>query len=176
MATFEGQVEFKGKPLTLEGNLVERGMRAPNFRLKRGLQEEIEFDDFRGDKVFLLTSAMSVDTSTCGNQLIEYDGRAAELSNAGVEVWYISRDLPFALERFAKENGIENVNFLSDYQYREFGDRFGLTIGDFDLLARANFVVDRNGQVVYKEIVPEASEEPDYNAAINAAQNAARTE
>lgn len=173
MATFEGVVEFQGNPLTLEGNLVETNKKAPNFRVKRGLQEIVEFDDRRGDKVFLLSSALSADTSVCESQLKRLDELAGELNNADVEIWYITRDLPFALERVVKEHGIERVNTLSDYQFREYGDNFGLTIREFDLLARADIVVDKNGNVVFKEVVSEATNEPDYNAAINAAKSAA---
>ena len=173
MARFEGVVEFQGNPVTLEGNLVEPNKKAPNFRLKRDVQTTVEFDDRRGDKVFILTSALSVDTSVCENQLKRFDELAGEIGNADVEIWYITRDLPFALARAAKENGIERINFLSDYQFREFGDNFGLTIRDFDLLARATVVVDKEGNVVYKEVVSEATNEPDYNAAINAAKSAA---
>lgn len=172
MATFEGEVTFQGNPLTLEGNLVEPNSKAPNFRVKRSVQDTVEFDENKGNKVFLLTSALSVDTNVCAHQLEKFNEMAGQL-NGNVEVWYITRDLPFALERFAKEKHIENVNFVSDYQFREFGDNFGLTIRDFDLLARSAIVVDKNGNVVYKEVVSEATNEPDYNAAINAAKSAA---
>ncbi len=176
MATFEGVVHFQGNPLTLEGNLVEPNKRAPNFRVKRSIQETVEFDDRRGDKVFLLTSALSIDTNVCATQLQEFDERAKSLNDANIEIWYITRDLPFALQRFADQHDIQRVNFLSDYQFREFGDNYGLTIAEFDLLARAALVVDRRGNVVYKEIVSEATNEPDYNAVINAAKSASQNQ
>ncbi|QDG52677.1 thiol peroxidase [Persicimonas caeni] len=172
MATFEGAVTFQGNPVTLEGNLVEPNNKAPNFRVKRNVQDTVEFDENKGNKVFLLTSALSVDTDVCAHQLEKFNEMADNI-DGNVEIWYITRDLPFALERFAKEKGIDKVNFMSDYQFREFGDSFGLTIRDFDLLARSAIVVDKDGNVVYKEVVSEATNEPDYNAAVNAAKSAA---
>lgn len=172
MATFEGAITYNGSPLTLEGNLVEPNTKAPNFRVKRSVQDTVEFNQTKGNKVVLLTSAMSVDTDVCAHQLEKFNELAGNL-NGNVEVWFITRDLPFALERFAKEKHIDHVNFVSDYQFREFGDNFGLTIRDFDLLARSAMVVDKHGNVVYKEVVSEATHEPDYNAAINAAKSAA---
>lgn len=174
MATFEGEVEFQGNPLTLEGNRVDRGMDAPNFRVNRDLQEIVEFDEVKGDKVYILTSALSVDTSVCAGQLYEFDRRIAELQNTDVEGWFISRDLPFALQRHVEDQDIQKINTMSDYQFREFGDNYGLTIREFDLLARATIVVDKEGKVVYKEVVSEATNEPDYNAAINAAKTASQ--
>lgn len=176
MATFEGAVEFNGNPVTLEGGHVEKGKRAPNFRVKPNISTSVEFEQSRGNKVIILTSAMSVDTQVCADQLSAFDRRATELNDADIDIWYITRDLPFALDRAVEERNIQKVNVFSDYQFREFGDNYGLTIRDFDLLARSAMVVDKNGNVVYKEVVSEATDEPDYNAAINAARTASQTQ
>ena len=85
-------------------------------------------------------------------------------------------DLPFASGRFCSTEGIENLDVLSDFRTKEFGNEYGLTIAEGALrgiLARAIIVVDKAGTVVYKELVPEITEEPNYNAAIAAAKAAA---
>jgi thiol peroxidase len=79
-------------------------------------------------------------------------------------------DLPFAQKRWCGAAGIKNVQTLSDHRDASFGITFGVLIKELRLLARAVFVIDKTGIVRYKQIVPEISSEPDYEAAINAAK------
>ena len=83
----------------------------------------------------------------------------------------ISRDLPFAQKRFAKEANIENIQFLSDYRSGEFGTRTGLLIEENRLLARAIIVLDRTGTIRYLEIVKELRHLPDMGKAFIAASS-----
>lgn len=172
MADIEGATHFQGESVTLEGNNLQPHTKAPAVTLLRDLREQqtLDFDD---DKVHLITTALSVDTTVCANQLYEFDRRAIEANNTSIEYHYVSRDLPFALKRMAKEKDIKKFNVLSDYYFKELGDKFGLTVAEFDLLARSAWVIDRDGNVAYKEVVPEITNEPDYNAAMSAALNAA---
>ncbi len=90
-----------------------------------------------------------------------------------VKFYTISVDLPFTQGRWAKEAGVGTVTMLSDYQERSFGENYGVLIKELKALARAIFVVDKNDAVTYVEIVPEVASEPNYDAAIAAAQAAA---
>jgi thiol peroxidase len=85
-----------------------------------------------------------------------------------VVVLAISMDLPFAQDRWCIAADVENVNVLSDHRECSFGRAFGVLIEELRLLARAVFVVDRNGIVRYMEIVDELTHEPDYEAALKA--------
>ena len=85
-----------------------------------------------------------------------------------VAVYTISMDLPFAQKRWCGAAGIERVQMLSDYQERSFGQNYGLLIDELKLLARAVYIIDTDGKVAYREIVPEVTDEPDYAAALNA--------
>ena len=167
-------ITLQGNPLHLKGEPVGRGDRFPGFRVVEGVPETITFDSDDNDTVRIITSAGSVDTAVCANQFKAFDQRAADLKDDGVEVWYITRDLPFALERFADEHDLENVQYLSDYKFREFGEATHLAIEETELLARSTFVIDRDGNVVYSEVVDEITDEPDYDAAIEAAKKAAK--
>ena len=167
-------VTLQGNPLHLKGEPVGDGDRFPAFRVVEGVPETIEFDPDSHDSVRIITSAGSVDTAVCANQFQAFDQRAADLKGEGVEVWYITRDLPFALERFADEHDLENVQYLSDYKFREFGEATHLAVEETELLARATYVIDRDGRVVYSEVLDEITEEPDYDAAIEAAREAAK--
>lgn len=88
-----------------------------------------------------------------------------------MKVYTISADLPFAQARWCGANGIENVETLSDHREMSFGEAFGVYIKELRLLARAVFVLDENGKVVYTEYVSEATNHPDYEKAIEAAKS-----
>ena len=83
----------------------------------------------------------------------------------------VSMDLPFAQSRWCVASDVKGVHVLSDYKDGNFGKTFGLTIKELGLLARAVFVVDKEGIVRYIQIVDELSHEPDYEAAVEAVKN-----
>lgn len=167
-------VTLQGDTLHLKAEPFAEGEDFPEFQVVSEPAQTVAFDaDERTDSIHIITSALSVDTPVCANQFKAFDKRAEDLSDEGIEVWYVTRDLPFALERFADEHGLDNVEFLSDYQFDEFGDQTGLEIEETGLLTRATFVVDREGQIVYSEVLDDIAREPDYAAAIDAAREAA---
>jgi thioredoxin-dependent peroxiredoxin len=161
----------RGNPLTLEGKGVAVGQPAPAFRAVNTDMKEVALADFRG-KTVIITSFPSVDTSVCANQVRAFNQRAADLG-PDVIVVAISMDLPFAQKRWCGAEGVERVMTLSDYKHREFAQNFGLRIRENGLIARATYVVDREGIIRYEEIVPEITSEPNYDAALAAARKAA---
>ena len=64
--------------------------------------------------------------------------------------------------------GVEQVKTLSDYQQADFGTNYGLLIKGLRLLARAVMVIAPDGKVQYIQVVPEVTDEPDYEAAVAA--------
>jgi thiol peroxidase len=170
MAEFKNVVTFKGNPLTLVGEEVKVGETAPDFTAYKGLNQPVRLSDARGS-VVVLSAAPSVDTSVCALQLRTFNQKAAQLG-PDMKVWYVSMDLPFALGRFCGAEGIQGVTTLSDSKDREFGQRYGVYMKELGLLARSVFVVDRSGKLVYREIVPEMTHEPNYDAALLAARAA----
>ena len=170
MADTTGLVTFKGDPITLVGTPVKVGDKAPAFRAHKGLLDRVSLADGKG-KVLVITGAPSVDTGVCAAQLRAFNERVTELGG-DVEVWYVTRDLVFALNRFCGAEGIERVKVLSDAVDREFGANWGLVMKELGLIARSTFVVNREGTITYAEIVPEMVDEPNYDAAIAAAKAA----
>ena len=79
------------------------------------------------------------------------------------------RRSPFALRRWRAAEGIDRVQLLSDYQEHSFAVAYGVLIDELKLLARAIFVVGADNKILYREIVPEVNQHPDYDAALNAA-------
>jgi thiol peroxidase len=167
-------VQLEGNDLHLHDDPPEVGDQLPGFRVVEDIPEEIEFDGEAAEGVHIITSAISVDTPVCAKQFESFDEHAAGLEDEGIHVWYVSRDLPFALKRYAQEHDLDHIRFVSDYKFGEFGRNTGLAIQESALLSRATLVVDADGTVVYREVLDEISEEPDYEAAIEAAREANR--
>lgn len=161
-------ITFKGNPVTLVGSDVHAGDQAPDFTVLSNSLEEVTLQDIKG-KPAIISVIPSIDTGVCDAQTRRFNEEAASLGS--VKVYTISADLPFAQARWCGANGIENVETLSDHREMSFGEAFGVYIKELRLLARAVFVVDENGKVVYTEYVSEATNHPDYEKAIEAAKS-----
>jgi thiol peroxidase len=160
-------ITFKGQPIHTCGELPKVGEEAPDFTVVKSDLSEAKLSDFRG-KYVVLNIFPSLDTGVCAASVRRFNKEAAGMKNA--VVLCISADLPFAASRFCSTEGIENVITLSTFRNSSFGEQYGLTIVDGPmkgLLARAVIVVNPEGKIVYKELVPEIAQEPDYNSAIN---------
>jgi thioredoxin-dependent peroxiredoxin len=162
-------VTFKGNPVTLLGNEVKVGDQAPDFKVLANDLSEVTLQDSKG-QVRLISVVPSLDTGVCDAQTRRFNEEAANLDN--VKILTVSVDLPFAQKRWCGAAGIDNVQTLSDHRELSFGEAFGVAIKELRLLARAVFVVDSNDKVTYVEYVSEATDHPDYEAAVEAAKQA----
>lgn len=160
------QVTMKGKPVTLVGKQVNVGEPAPDAEVIANDMSPVKLSSFRG-KVLIISSVHSLDTSVCNTETRRFNEEAQRLGD-NVAVLTISMDLPFAQKRWCGAAGIKNVQTLSDYQTAAFGKAYGVLIDKLHLLARAVFVVDKQGVVRYIQIVDEISHEPDYEAVLEA--------
>lgn len=160
-------VTMQGNPLTLVGTEIKVGDKAPDFTVLDAGLAPVKLSDAKGKKV-IISVAPSIDTSVCAAQTRKFNEEAAKLP--GVEIYCISNDLPFALGRFCSAEGIDAVKVLSDHKDLSFGDQYGYVIEELRLLARGIVVVDETGTVVHVEYVPEATDHPDYDAALAAAK------
>lgn len=167
-----GVIKFKGNPMTLLGDELKVGSPAPEFTIHyfEGGLKTITKKDLLG-KPTILSVVPSLDTGVCAIQTKKFN---TELSGLGdsVNAVTVSRDLPFAMNRFCGAEEVKSMKVGSDYQNGSFGQAFGVMIDELKLLARAVFVLDKNGQVVYSEIVPEVTQEPNYEAALTALKQA----
>ena len=159
-------ITFQGQPLTLLGDEVGLGQAAPDAVVLDNALNPVALADFRG-KVVIVSSVPSLDTPLCDIQTRRFNTEAASLGD-DVVVLTISMDLPFAQARWCGAAGIEAVKTLSDHRDGRFGTAYGLLIEELRLLARAVLVLDREGTVRHVQIVPELTEEPDYDAVLNA--------
>lgn len=163
------EVTFKGNPVTLIGNEVKVGDKAPDFTVLSTDLSEVKLSDFRG-QVRLISVVPSVDTGICSIQTKRFNEELAQLEN--VQVLTISVDLPFAQARWAEANQLQNAKIFSDHKDLSFGKNYGVVIEELRLLARSVFVIDSNDEVVYVEYVSESTNHPNYEAAIEAVKQA----
>ena len=161
-------ITFKENPMTLLGEEVKVGNKAPGFTVLANDLSEKTLDDYSG--VRLISVVPSLDTGVCDAQTRKFNEEAADLPN--VRVLTISADLPFAQKRWCGAAGIEDAITLSDHRDLSFGKAFGVAMQELRLLARAVFVVNSKDEVVYAEYVSEATNHPDYEKALNAAKQA----
>lgn len=159
-------VTFKGNPATLLGPDIKVGDTAPEFRVVDNALQAVTLASNLG-KVQLITVVPSIDTPVCDTMTRKFNEKAAQLPE-NVIVLTISVDLPFAQKRWCANAGIEKIRTVSDYQDRSFGLNYGLLLKELKLLARAVYVIDKEGKVTYREIVKEVTAEPDYDAALAA--------
>jgi len=163
-----GLVAMKGQPLTLLGDEVKVGDKAPDFEVVANDLSTARFSSFRG-KVCIISSVPSLDTSVCDTMTRRFNQEACNLGE-DVVVLTISMDLPFAQKRWCGAADVKNLQTLSDHRQASFGKAFGVLIKELRLLARAVFVIDKEGIIRYTEIVDELTNEPDYDAALKAAR------
>lgn len=163
-----GVITFLGGPLTLVGPEVKAGDKAPDFTVLDNGFGAKSLADFAG-KTVVLSVTPSLDTPVCDAQLRKFNQAAAALGD-DVAVLNVSMDLPFANKRFCSVAGIERAVTLSDHRDASFGQAYGVLIKELRLLARAIFVVGKDGVVKHAEIVPEVTHHPDYDKALAAAK------
>ncbi|MBO8453943.1 MAG: thiol peroxidase [Bacteroidetes bacterium] len=160
-------VNFKGSPVELSGELPKVGEEAPKFGGVKGDLTTVHLPELRGKKV-LINIFPSLDTPVCAASVRKFNREASSLENT--VVLCVSKDLPFAQSRFCAAEGLEDVVPLSVFRCRHFDERYGLTMTEGPLkglLARAVIIVDEKGTIVYEQLVPEVTDEPDYDAALN---------
>ena len=166
MTERKGVITFKGNPLTLVGEEVGVGDAAPDFAALANDLSEVRLSSFRG-KVCVLTTVPSLDTPVCNLQVRRFNAEAAGLGE-DVVILAVSMDLPFAQARWCGAADVASVQTLSDHRDAAAGKAYGVLIPELRLLARSVFVVDREGKIAHTQIVPELTDEPDYEAALGA--------
>ena len=162
----DGLVTMKGNPITLMGNELQVGDKAPDFVAIDNDLTPVSFDSFRG-KVCIISSVPSLDTPVCDMETRRFNDEAGRLGDE-VEILTISMDLPFAQKRWCGAAGVDRVQTLSDHRDAAFGQAYGVLIKGLRLLARAVFVVDKEGSIRHIELVKEIASEPDYDSVLTA--------
>ncbi len=166
----KGLVTIHGNPLTLLGQELKPGDKAPDFSLLDNDLVPKGLKDYAG-KVLIISAVPSLDTPVCDMETRRFNNEAGSLG-ADVQILTVSMDLPFAQKRWCGAAGVDKLQTLSDHREASFGLAYGVLIKELRLLARAVFVVNKAGQVTYVQLVPEVGNEPDYEAVLQAVKAA----
>lgn len=161
-------VKFAGNELALQGNEVKVGDKAQAFTCVGLDLKPVSLADFAG-KVKILSIFPSIDTPVCSLQAGKFEAQAAALGN-DVAIIAISNDLPFALGRYCGAKNVKSMVMASDHRDLDFGLKYGFVLSALRLLARGVVVIDKDDVVRYVEYVPEVTEEPNYDKALEAAK------
>src|SRR5215472_5915876 len=96
-----GLFTWSGQPMTLVGNTIAVGDRAPDFNLRT-----VDFKPFRladalggGTRAALLVAVPSIDTGTCSRETHTFNERVASLPADKIGCFTVSMDLPYAQKR-----------------------------------------------------------------------------
>lgn len=161
-------VTLKGNNVNVDGNFSGAGDTVADFELVGADLAPFKLSDFAGKKK-VLNIFPSVDTGVCATSVRKFNESAANLDNT--VMIGISNDLPFAQARFCGAEGIENVKMGSLMRNAQLKKDLGVDMTDgplAGLAARAVVVLDENNKVLHSQLVPEITDEPDYDAALNA--------
>lgn len=161
-------VTLQGNPINTIGNLPAVDSTAPDFKLTNSELNDKSLKDFAGKKL-LLNIVPSLDTGVCAMSTRKFNEAVKDFKNTVVLI--ISADLPFAQSRFVQQESLNNVTTLSEMRDRMFAKDYGVLIVDGPLagiMARAVVVINEQGKVTYTELVPEITQEPDYDKALAA--------
>ena len=160
-------VTLKGNPVTLAGPALNVGHEAPvAYVVKSDLSEKAIGG--KKDKVQLIITVPSLDTPVCETETKKFNEMLKDFEN--VDVTVVSMDLPFAEKRFCESFNVSNIDVASDFRYRDM-EKYGVLIAEGPLkglLARAVFIVDKDGKIAYKQLVPEITSEPNYDEVLEA--------
>jgi thioredoxin-dependent peroxiredoxin len=161
------QVTLKGNAINTSGNLPSKGSVISESPVTKNDLSDVHISSYKGKKV-VLNIFPSIDTSTCATSVRTFNKEAAALSDA--VVLCVSADLPFAQSRFCGAEGIDKVETLSTFR-SDFAKQIGVDFIDGPLkglCARSVIVLDKEGKVVYTQLVSETTHEPDYSGALDA--------
>lgn len=166
------KITLGGSPIETVGTLPAVGSKAPDFTLTKEDLSDVRLADFAGKKK-IVNIVPSLDTGVCAASARRFDHEVASLKDTVLLT--VSNDLPFAMARFCKAEGLENVISLSQLRDRKFGVDWGvaITTGPLaGLLSRAVVILDERDTVAYAEQVPDIKSEPDYAKALEAVKKA----
>ncbi len=161
----------KGEPLTIMGEMIQVGQKAPDFKAVDIDGNTIRLSDFKG-KIAIITAFPAIKTPVCSMQARKFNKMASSI-NKDVVVIGISKDETADSKSFCIAEGIDGIHILSDRKYGEFGRKYGFEIKELGLLARGTVIADHDGTVRYVEYVPDITEEPDYGKALECAKSTA---
>lgn len=166
MTERQGLITIHGNPLTLVGDEVKVGSQGPDAEVLDNDLNPVKLSAYRG-RILVISAVPSLDTPVCDIETRRFNEEAANLG-PDIDLVTISMDLPFAQKRWCGAAGVTRIKTLSDHRQADFGRAYGVLIKELRLLARAIFILDREGTVQYVQLVKEVTNEPNYQEVLQA--------
>ena len=164
-----GDIKIKGHGFALLGDKLKTGQTAPDFKLVNTHMNDVSLSHYKGHIVILATLP-SLDTETCSLEAKHFNTQASFLSDK-IKIIIISKDLPFAQEKWCLAKSADNLITLSAYKNNDFAKAYGVLLEHLELLARAIFIIDEEGILRYIQYVKHLEEEPDYESVLQTAKD-----
>lgn len=156
------EITINGERRQLVGNPPEVGSDLPHFKVFDGDEQKIKTCQLLG-KVTLLSVVPDINTSVCSLQTKKFNEFIDQFPD--VNFLTISTNLASVQQKWCAAENVKNMKLASDYE-QSFSYAMNLLIPDEGVLARSVWIIDKNGQIVYRQIVNELTDEPDYDRAI----------
>lgn len=164
-------VTMHGNTKATNGDLPSVGALAPDFTLVANDMSAVSLADSNG-KVRIISVVPSIDTPVCSIETARFNRELDSLPE-NVVGYTVSVDTPFAQKRWCAAEGVEKMKLLSDFKGNKFSRDYGVYIEELGITARVVFIVDKDGNVAYTQLVPEISEEPNYSEVLDKARELA---
>lgn len=166
-----GAFKFRGQEVTVIGPDLQIGQQAPEFTVEASDWSMVKALESTQSQVRIIGSLPSFNTSVCDRETRKFNEEAASIGEQ-IAILMVSMDLPYTLKNWCAAAGVDKVITLSDHNYAEFGEKYGVLLKEPRVFRRAIFVVDRQGKIVYAAYMPSLNDEPDYAAVMGAAREA----
>lgn len=160
-------VFFKDIPCHTYGTVPQVGQLAPTFNLTGADLSEVTNESFPGKRI-VLNIFPSLDTEVCARSVRKFNEEASKMTNTVVVC--VSMDLPFAMHRFCTTEGLKDVVVASAFRSPMFAQDYGVLLVDgplTGLLARCVLIIDKDRKVIYRDLVHQITDEPNYKEALN---------
>ncbi len=158
------EVTVNGKPEELYGNPPEVGDQLPKFKLEDANGNKVKTANILG-KVTVLTTVPDIDTPVCSMETRKFNQQADKFPDA--QFLAVSNNTVEQQKDWCAAQGVANLKMLSDEQL-SLGYAMKLYMTNMGVLARTIFIIDKSGKIVYRQIVPEIAQEPNYDEALKA--------
>lgn len=157
------QITKRGEVFSLVKEPLKIGDQAADFELK-DLKDKV-FRLFQLlDKPLIISVVPDINTSVCSVQTRKFNEMMANFEEANFVT--VSNNTKEQQASWCAAEGL-NLVMLHDPE-NTFGQAYGVLIPELNVYARSVFVINSDGKIIYEEIVPEMTHEPDYQKAIDA--------
>ena len=140
------------------------GAKAPDFTLPNQDRTPITLSEELRKGPVVLAFFPAAFSGTCTKEMCTFRDSTLDLKRLSANVIGVSTDTFFALKAWADAEHF-TFSLLSDYNKTVIGE-YGVVnpdmIGLKNIAKRAVFVIDRSGRIVFRQILDDARNEPDY--------------